>query len=518
MEALTVQEAVNKLADKMTWSIALKLSWVLSFRLAGPFTYLVTNFAGFLPYENWRCLENSTRCLIREQKSGVSRDSFCGLEGQTALVEGVDIEWDLDGRNTYAIDWNLLCNREYLGTFISSSYFFGGLIGLAVASLLFDMFGRVYVVKITQVMSLLFNICLIFPTGIEYMLVFRALLGSAFFIANLGYVIISVEFVPCKLRTASNILCGLTWYFAEFLISLCAFLCKDWRYILVIGSGFLCLNMVALFCFLPESPLFLLSNKRDEDAARDSLRKLALLYNRSGQLDNVKLHERKDNEGDSQKIITFRESIKEFYNYPTMTKHLIILIYLWMTTSAVYYGFGFSWAKLGKNLYVTYTLNGACNLSSLVLLWVYYNGKRRRLVIFNFLITSALLGAIAPESIGNEIMTLSEAACLVGSLMNSVIFAAMLLWTQEISPTTHRGKIISICSTSGRVMSLLGPQVSLLFEWNKRATLVGFALMTFVSGILVMLLPETAKMPMPSQASEVISRREQVRTKRQSTE
>ena len=515
MEVLHIQDAVNKLADRLTWRIALKLFWILSFRASGPLTYLLTSFAGFQPYNSWSCISNSTRCIERVHESGISRESFCGVESQDMLEQGVDVQFDLDGRNTYSTEWNLLCDREYLGTIISSAYFLGAVLGLAISSLLFDKFGRLFVLKISQVLSLILNICVIFPQGVEYMMVLRTLLGAAYFISNNGLLMIAVEFVPCNLRAVANVTSAAAWFTGEFLISICAYLIKDWRYIPVFTVGVMCINFVAVFGFLPESPLFLLSNRRDESAAKESLTKLARFYGINETFDSIKLCDNNKTETDDRKMLNIRSSIKEFWEYPVMIKQLFILTYAWMVTSGVYYGFVFSWAKLGKNLYISYTLNGTCGLLSLILLSLYYRCKRRRLAYFMFIVAASFLSAIVPESIGNDTITLSQIACLLGSLVNFAVFSALNLWTQEISPTTHRGKMMSTCSSIGRILSLLGPQASLLFQWNKTVTLVGFSVVSFMSGILMLLLPETSQRAMPSQANEVISRMQQIAIKKQ---
>ena len=262
-----------------------------------------------------------------------------------------------------------------------------------------------------------------------------------------------------------------------------------------------CVNFVAVFGFLPESPLFLLNNRRDESAAKESLTKLARFYGINETFDSIKLCDNNETEIDDRKMLNIRSSIKEFWEYPVMIKQLFILTYAWMVTSGVYYGFVFSWAKLGKNLYISYTLNGTCGLLSLILLSLYYRCKRRRLAYFMFIVAASFLSAIVPESIGNETITLSQIACLLGSLVNFAVFSVLNLWTQEISPTTHRGKMMSTCSSIGRILSLLGPQASLLFQWNKTVTLVGFSVVSFMSGILMLLLPETSQRAMPSQAN-----------------
>ena len=97
----------------------------------------------------------------------------------------------------------VIANTLVPSTIISSAYFLGAVLGLAISSLLFDKFGRLFVLKISQVLSLILNICVIFPQGVEYMMVLRTLLGAAYFISNNGLLMIAVEFVPLQPKSSS---------------------------------------------------------------------------------------------------------------------------------------------------------------------------------------------------------------------------------------------------------------------------------------------------------------------------
>ena len=201
MTTISLQDAIDSFAPDTTWRAILKFLWIITLRLAAPILALYTNFSGFLPYKQWVCLENSTECITRVNISGISRDSYCGVEGQEALVVGKDMVWELDGRKTYAVDWNLLCEREYLGTFISSSYFVGALVALLTCSTLFDKFGRLKVTQLTQVISIVLCVMMAFPVNKWYLMIVRCLFGGVFFIMITGYHILTIELMPSAIKT-----------------------------------------------------------------------------------------------------------------------------------------------------------------------------------------------------------------------------------------------------------------------------------------------------------------------------
>ena len=514
MTAVSVQEAIESLAPHLTWKVILKFVWILSMRSSGPVLAMFTYFGGFLPYKQWVCLENSTECITRVNFSGVSRESYCGVEGQEALVVGKDMVWELDGRKTYAVDWNLLCEREYLGTFISSSYFVGALLGLLVSSSLFDRFGRLRVAQIAQIMSIVVCLIMAFAHDIKYLMIVRCLYGGFFFVSNTGFYILTIELIPKSLKAKGMALGLAMWTTGQFILTVVGYCFKDWKFIVIIGALILCLNLYPIFCILPESPLYYLSNRRDKLAAKESLKKLSQLFGTNCSFEDDELVDRNDDIGNSmeQSII---EALRDFIKYPILSKHVAILLFVWLKCGWLYYGFTFSWGRLGRNIYISYLLNSFGEAVAMTLILIYFiKMPRRYLGYFDIVAAVMLLVAITPEQIGFGVISVSQLACLVGAEASSAVFGAQFLLTQELSPTTHRGKILGLSSSSARIGSLLGPQASLMFTWNKTATLCIFASVAFISGVLMLLLPETKGHVMPSQASDVISRTEQVRLKK----
>ena len=116
-------------------------------------------------------------------------------------------------------------------------------------------------------------------------------------------------------------------------------------------------------------------------------------------------------------------------------------------------------------------------------------------------------------------------------------FGSIYLYTTELSPTNHRGKMLGICDFSARIGQCLhnplisynmvlfraryqhvmikadmmypppgsfaGPYASLLFAWNKTFTLALFSVLALVGACFNLRLPETKGIPTPNSAEEV---------------
>ena len=65
------------------------------------------------------------------------------------------------------------------------------------------------------------------------------------------------------------------------------------------------------------------------------------------------------------------------------------------------------------------------------------------------------------------VLTVEQLSCLIGSMLVAAAFGSIYLYTIELTPTVHRGKILGYCSFSARIGSFCGPQASLLLDWNR---------------------------------------------------
>ena len=471
----TVQNAVDSFSDNLTWKVVLRFLWVLSMRPATSILTLYPNLAGFLPYKQWSCVENNTVCLTRVKLRGVSRDSFCGVKGEAPLKAGLDMVWELNGRKTYAVDWDLLCGREYLGTLISSSLFVGALIALMTYSMLFDKFGRLRVCQITQIVLIISSIIMIFPYNLWHLMITRCIVGGAVFATISGYYVLVAELVPKKWREVAMAIMLAPFTLGTFIMVLVGYLCNDWRFIIVVAVILLCSNLYPVFYLVPESPLFYLSNKRNKVSAKESLKKLGEFYGVDRDFENVDIVEVSSC---AELIInaSFSEFFEDLKKHPALRKHVAVMLFVWLKCGWNYYGFTFSWGTLGRDLYWSYFLS-ACGgivvqLTNLIYLKIL---PRRTLAYFDIFAAITFLVAMAPESIGFTAISLSQIASLLGIVGSGTVFLGLFLWTQELSLTTHRGRIICISPSSARIGSFLGPQPILLFSWNKYFTFTLFS-------------------------------------------
>ncbi|KAJ8943342.1 hypothetical protein NQ318_000557, partial [Aromia moschata] len=91
---------------------------------------------------------------------------------------------------------------------------------------------------------------------------------------------------------------------------------------------------------------------------------------------------------------------------------------------------------------------------------------------------------------------------LIGKFGATAAFTNIYVLTSEIFPTTIRHTFMGLCSTVGRLGSIIAPQVPLLAQLWTPLPLTSFAVMSFSAAFLSMLFPETLNRKLPDTIEE----------------
>ncbi|XP_063362891.1 solute carrier family 22 member 6-like [Cydia amplana] len=103
--------------------------------------------------------------------------------------------------------------------------------------------------------------------------------------------------------------------------------------------------------------------------------------------------------------------------------------------------------------------------------------------------------------LGNYWLSLS--VYLIGKMCIAGVASALYVYTAELFPTRYRSSLLSYCSMIGRVGGILAPLMPGLAAvvWLHLPFLV-FGVLALVSGLLVLLAPETLGAPLPDSMEE----------------
>ncbi|KAM6907199.1 organic cation/carnitine transporter 2-like [Xenentodon cancila] len=404
-------------------------------------------------------------------------------------------------QSTIVTEFDLVCSEQWKHPLTSTIYFLGVLIGSFFSGLLSDKFGRKSVLFGTMVIQAVFTFAEIFsPSWIIFVILL--------FISGLGQIsnyvsafVLGTEIMSGSVQVLfSSMGVCLSFAFGYMLLPLFAYFLRDWKSLLLVLSlsGLL---FLPLWWFIPESPRWLLSQGRVEEAEA-ILRKAA----RKNKVEAPDVIFGNNTAGEQQA----KESYGIFKllrtkNIPSTTATLCLL---WFSMCTGYHGLSLNTPSLHSNPYISCLISAAVEVPAYISSWLALRSlPRRQIAMCVLLLVGVLLFTIqvVPESLSN----LSIALEMLGKFGVTTGTALMFAYTAELYPTVLRNTAAGICTCVSRVGSCIAPfllHLSVYFKFLPHITLGSLAI---VSAFAALFLPETFGRPLPQTIHQMHQRESQ---------
>ncbi|KAL5248600.1 hypothetical protein ACHWQZ_G017695 [Mnemiopsis leidyi] len=505
---LTVEEMVNQTigADESKLNLFKflgLLSIALMSKMVGAILSYIPIFAGFLNYKDWECITNSTTCLklmanfTDDLTKFYSRETIC----DNSLKPDVDFRWTSD-RTSYAIEWGLICSEEGKGSNLQSFFFIGAFIGTIVGAILFDKYGR----KILSLVAIAISVTSCFASSwvksYEVMLALRIAHGFGAFVTVSGVELLTVEFTPSNLRNLGQLVSSFVWSIGAFCIIGVSYGIKKWNHIFLV-EGFILASTFVVIAVCPESPRFQLIKGKEKDA-RSTFKKISKIFKTNEVPEKAEIVYKNYNQ-------SHLEQVKDFKKYPLMLKNTLHLMVCWMVIACLSYGLLFSWGKLGTDIYtsILFSTLGSfgAKASGMTYFMIQYFG-RKKAVIINFAAICLLFLACIPSYDVKifKTWTLDNVVCLLTVPFFSGTWSSVLLLTKELSPTSHRGLCMSMCSAVARIGAFVGPYLTLLYNTiHPRGVFAIFGGMAAFAAILTCFNSDSTDKPIPATPEDLVN-------------
>ena len=493
-ETLTIDQVVDRIYKGINFKLLLLfVVATIPASQTGVQVYM-TIFTGFIPYSEWTCV--SDRCFSLLAESNFS-ETFYSARPMCAnqLVAGTDFNWTSQ-RTSFSMDWGIYCESESKLSVVSSFFFVGASIGLLFSTAIIDRFGR-------KNGAIAGNIIAAFATMIapwfplfEVMLAVRVLQGLGMFINLTGIYCWVVEFSPTKLRSVISALILVVWCSGYLMILAISYFIPYWKYVFLTSGSLNILAIIPLL-MLPMSPRFALV-RGWESEAKEILENFSRVCCVEISMDSIHLEY-------TTRVQNFFQQLKDFRKFPALRRNTLLCMLSWFTVATLFYGFDFGWGKISANLYQSYLFAALGKVVAIVLTIPACQWLGRKNAVLLFLVSAILsfLLAMPDFKIANG-WTLEFAACLAGSMAITSAYAINYLYTSELTPTTHRGMVMSICSTCARLGSFLGIYSSLLYQVvDRRVPLALSAGLTTLYVSAVFFLPDPTGKSIPETPNDV---------------
>ncbi|XP_042893134.1 organic cation transporter protein-like [Penaeus japonicus] len=424
--------------------------------------------------------------------------------------------------NTITMQFDLVCDSEYLRATYQSIYMLGTFVGEPITGILSDRYGRKTMLTCG---TILFTIMAIFSSCLPN---FSAILAARFILGFLhpaglqAAYILAMETCEPRLRTVMGIILGVPWALATATWGGWAYLIRDWRW-LQLAVSLPCLLILPLLWFLDESPRWLIVRGHHQ-RAKEVLQRAARLNRvelppseelealmKNIQKESILAKEEEDHSISEKKSFATR-FWKKFLNLfillrtPRLRRISLLVYTKFFMVSMVFYGISLNAVNFNVNPFLYMALGGLMEIPAYTLTVpiVEYWGRRAPSAAFYFLSGVFILAlAFVPSDLGWLVITLA----MLGKFSISAGFQILYLYVTELFPTEVRLLAIGTSAIPSRIASTISPFVTDLlgphYPWMPS---VIFGIAALFAGVVTLLLHETHRMPLPDTIKELEER------------
>ncbi|XP_069092476.1 solute carrier family 22 member 7-like [Pleurodeles waltl] len=394
--------------------------------------------------------------------------------------------------STIATQWDLVCEKKWLNKASSTFFFIGVTVGAIFIGYLSDRYGRRTMLLVCCVFTLLFEMAAAVSVNYLMFAIFRSLSGMSLSGFPIIIPALGVEWVDMKHHTLAGFLGNVWGCIGIMLLSLVAYLIRDWRWLLVAVT---CPYIVAIISiwWLPESARWLLTKGKMQEA-HDLLVRCSSM-NGQAQLPPSINTEVLGKIAEEEHTDTHYSYFDLFRN-PVLRKISICTGIVWFSMSFTYYGISLNISGFGVDMYLTQFIYGAIEMPFILSIYILMDKYgRRRSMAWPMLITGFSLGinVIIPVSLG----ALRTTVAAVGKGFSVSAAMAIFMCTIELYPTVLRQNGMGYNSFVSRIGVSVAPLTLLLDEVWKFLPQVIFSSAATVCGLVAFCLPETLNVQLP---------------------
>ncbi|XP_046357182.1 organic cation transporter protein-like isoform X2 [Haliotis rufescens] len=423
-------------------------------------------------------------------------------------------------------EWDLVCNKNYLVELSTTIYMIGSASGAVILTPFSDRFGRKRLLLSCLCIQAVIGFAVAFVQNYVAFTLLRAVVGFLNMGIALSAYVMMTEVFPASHRTLPSIAMQIFWAVGVMLLSLFAYLVRDWRHLEMLVSLPNVLAIVYIWC-LPESLPWLLSQKKIRKAK--AVIRWAVKLNKlpsnmvellepsssptglSGQAEAGGQGKASDPLNTQENSVTSASNSKtlpgilDLVKTPRIRLYAILMWYLFFVNSLSYFGLSFSTPNLHGNPYLNLCLMGAVEIPAYAICMLVINWLGRRVPVCVFLLICGVtnIAAIFVPADCEELSYLKLTILMIGKFGITGSYSTIYLLAAEIFPTSVRNQAVGIASFFENIGSISAPLIVYVAKKIPELPFVVFGVLTIIGAGVVLLLPETRHRPLPETIEEI---------------
>ncbi|XP_021077283.1 solute carrier family 22 member 1 [Mus pahari] len=391
-------------------------------------------------------------------------------------------------------EFNLVCGDAWKVDLFQSCVNLGFFLGSLVVGYIADRFGRKLCLLVTTLVTSLSGVLTAVAPDYTSMLLFRLLQGlvsKGSWVS--GYTLIT-EFVGSGYRRTTAILYQVAFTVGLVGLAGVAYAIPDWRW-LQLAVSLPTFLFLLYYWFVPESPRWLLSQKRTTQAVRI----MEQIAQKNGKVPPADLKMLCLEEDASERR---NPSFADLFRTPKLRKHTLILMYLWLSCAVLYQGLIMHVGATGANLYLDFFYSSLVEFPAafIILVTVDRIGRIYPIAASNLVAGAACLLMIF---IPHELHWLNVTLACLGRMGATIVLQMVCLVNAELYPTFIRNLGMMVCSSLCDLGGIFTPfMVFRLMEVWQALPLILFGVLGLLAGAMTLLLPETKGVALPETIEE----------------
>ncbi|KAJ8026711.1 Organic cation transporter protein [Holothuria leucospilota] len=450
---------------------------------------------------------NISSPMIEGERSQCKKYNLTSIDLETAFnlhdafnesdVISCDEGWEFDRSvfsSTIIEEWELVCGKSAIPDTFQAVFFAGYLFGSIVFGRLADRIGRYYTLMFCCVIAGVTSGLTALSPNVYIFIVLRFVTAATSFGASLMSFVFASELVMPSLREWTGIGVWFSFSSGYFILAGFASITYSWR-ILVATMSVPYFLLIPLLPFLTESPRWLIASGR-LDRAEKLIHKIAKENKREvpNNLRSMMADEDQQNQEE-------QGAVRDFIRVPTLRYYMINMLYSWFVQGFVFFGLTLGTSSLGVNVYLAFCISGAVEIPAHIVA-IYSMGKFGRRASTSFWML--LAGFSCFGTVMTPLGPWRFSFATLGKLAIAASFDIVFVFAGEILPTPLRALGVGICSLASRVGGIVAPLLLYLGTIVDSLPLILFSSSSIIGGLLILLLPETNKKPLPDTAEETL--------------
>ncbi|XP_013790153.2 solute carrier family 22 member 5-like [Limulus polyphemus] len=322
--------------------------------------------------------------------------------------------------------------------------------------------------------------------------VFRLIHGTLYPTLYQSPTIILVEMVAKKTRTKIVGVNCISWSIGMCILPLLAYLCRDWR-ILGLITTCCCIPFLASWRFLPESPRWLVSVGRYEEATV-ILTRIAKTNGYPVPTDLMTKLKKFQKNIKEEEETTY--NLKDLFHYSTLRKHFLIVTLSWISCVIGFYSLVINATNLYGNEFLNFFFLGLVDVPGIFLSLFLMEklGRRWTNVIF---MSMAGFSILISGGFSTELPIATTALAIIGKFGFIGAFVAMYQQAAELYPTPVRALGMGTSATFACITTICAPYIVYLGTYKRYIPYLIVGGVCLVASFASSFLPETLQSKLP---------------------